>query len=162
MIKSKDEPATRAAPPLSAVPSTYQQAGTPGSGKTTATAGRTQERSHPTPPDVGQGSCSQQGNTAAAERRHHRPASARPSLREHRQAAGRISRQRVNDAYHRAYSVPGAGFPKTRSPHQFRTLEIAEPSIHHIKFRKSGVAEIHIKGLPILCFNTDHRINVLN
>ena len=89
-------------------------------------------------------------------------------LRQHDPAFANIARRlaesvvkRVNDAYHRAYSVPGAGFPKTRSPHQFKTLEIAEPSIHHIKFQKSGVAEIHIKGLPILCFNTDHRINVL-
>ena len=31
----------------------------------------------------------------------------------------------------------------------------------HIKFRKSGFAEIHVKGLPILRFNIDHRINVL-
>ena len=69
--------------------------------------------------------------------------------------------KRVNDAYHRAYTVPGTGFPKTRSPHQFRTLEISEPRVQHVKFRESGVAEIHIKGLPILCFKTAHRINVL-
>ena len=30
-----------------------------------------------------------------------------------------------------------------------------------MKFQESGVAEIHIKGLPILWFKTDHRINVL-
>ena len=48
MIKSKDEPATRAAPHFTAVPSAYQQAGTPRSGTTAATAGRTTERRHPT------------------------------------------------------------------------------------------------------------------
>ena len=48
-----------------------------------------------------------------------------------------------------------------RSPYQFRTLEISEPRNKHVKFRKSGVAEIHIKGLPILWFKTDHRINIL-
>ena len=36
-----------------------------------------------------------------------------------------------------------------------------EPRVQHVKFRKSGVAEIHIKGFPILCFKTDHRINCL-
>ena len=70
--------------------------------------------------------------------------------------------RRVNDSYHRAFKVHGAGFPITkRSPHQFRTLEISEPRNKHVKFRKSGVAEIHIKGLPILWFKTDHRINIL-
>ena len=89
-------------------------------------------------------------------------------LREHDLAFANISRrlaesvvQRVNDSYHRAFTVPSAGFPKTDSPYQFRTLEISEPSAHHVQFRKSGVAEIHIKGLPILWFKTDHRINVL-
>ena len=89
-------------------------------------------------------------------------------LRRHDPAFASITRRlaesvakRVNDAYHRAYSVPGAGFPKTRSPHQFRTLEIAEPSVYHVQFRKSGAAEIHVKGLPVLQFKTDHRINVL-
>ena len=69
--------------------------------------------------------------------------------------------KRVNDSYHRAFTVRGAGFPRMRSPYQFRTLEISEPRNKHVKFRKSGVAEIHIKGLPILWFKTDHRINVL-
>ena len=69
--------------------------------------------------------------------------------------------RRVNDSYHRAFTVRGAGFPRMRSPHQFRTLEISEPRNKHVKFRKSGVAEIHIKGLPILWFKTDHRINIL-
>ena len=68
---------------------------------------------------------------------------------------------RVNDAYHRAFTVPNAGFPRTKSPYGFRTLEISEPANKHIKFRKSGFAEIHVKGLPALWFNTDHRINVL-
>ena len=69
--------------------------------------------------------------------------------------------KRVNDAYHRAFTVHGAGFPRTKSPYGFKTLEISEPANKHIKFRKSGFAEIHIKGLPILRFKTDHRINVL-
>ena len=69
--------------------------------------------------------------------------------------------KRVNDSYHRAFTVHGAGFPRTESPYSFRTLEISEPANKHIKFRKSGVAEIHVKGLPVLCFKADHRINVL-
>ena len=67
----------------------------------------------------------------------------------------------MNDAYHRAFTVHDAGFPKTESPYQFRTLELSEPRNKHVKFQNSGVAEIHIKGLPILWFKTDHRINVL-
>ena len=67
----------------------------------------------------------------------------------------------MNDAYHRALTVHDAGFPKTESPYQFRTLELSEPRNKHVKFQNSGVAEIHIKGLPILWFKTDHRINVL-
>ena len=59
--------------------------------------------------------------------------------------------KRVNDSYHRAFTVHGAGFPRTESPYSFRTLEISEPANKHIKFRKSGVAEIHVKGLPVLC-----------
>ena len=89
-------------------------------------------------------------------------------LREHDPDFANISRQlatsvvkRVNDAYHRAFTVHGAGFPKTKSPYDFRTLEISEPANKHVKFRKSGVAEIHVKGLPVLCFKADHRINVL-
>ena len=89
-------------------------------------------------------------------------------LREHDPDFANIARKltesvvkRVNDAYHRAFTVQGAGFPRTKSPYGFRTLEISEPSNKHIKFRKSGIAEIHIKGLPILRFKTDHRINVL-
>ena len=69
--------------------------------------------------------------------------------------------KRVNAAYHRAFTVPNAGFPRTKSPYGFRTLEISEPANKHVKFRKSGVAEIHVKGLPVLCFKADHRINVL-
>ena len=68
---------------------------------------------------------------------------------------------RVNDAYHRAFTVQNAGFPRTKSPYGFRTLEISVPANKHIKFRKSGFAEIHVKGLPVLWFKTDHRINVL-
>ena len=69
--------------------------------------------------------------------------------------------KRVNDAYQRAFTVPGARFPRTRSPYDFHTLDICEPSVNHVQFRKSGIAEIHIKGLPSMWFRTDHRINVL-
>ena len=89
-------------------------------------------------------------------------------LRQHDPDFGNIARRlaesvvkRVNDAYHRAFTVPNAGFPRTKSPYGFRTLEISEPANKHIKFRKSGFAEIHVKGLPALWFKTDHRINVL-
>ena len=68
MIKSKDEPATRAAPHFTAVPSADQQAGIPRSGTTVATAGRTPERGHPAPPYAGQSRSLQQGNTASPER----------------------------------------------------------------------------------------------
>ena len=44
-IKSKDEPATRAEPPIAAVPGTDQPAGKPGNGTTAATAGPTPKRS---------------------------------------------------------------------------------------------------------------------
>ena len=44
-IKSKDEPATRAEPPIAAVPGTDQPAGKPGNGKTASTAGPTPKRS---------------------------------------------------------------------------------------------------------------------
>ena len=93
---------------------------------------------------------------------------ASPKLRGHDPDFANISRRlaasvvkRVKDAYHRAYTVPNAGFPRTESLYGFRTLEISEPRVQHVKFRKSGVAEIHIKGFPILCFKTDHRINSL-
>ena len=89
-------------------------------------------------------------------------------LRKHDPDFGNISRRlvqsvakRVNDAYSRAFTVPNAGFPRTKSPHAFRTLEISEPEAQHVKFRESGIAEIHIKGLPVLWFRTDHRINVI-
>ena len=46
-IKSKDEPATRAEPPIAAVPGTDQPAGKPENGTTATTAGRTTNRRHP-------------------------------------------------------------------------------------------------------------------
>ena len=95
-------------------------------------------------------------NSSITDLRQHDPDFANISTRLAERAV-----KRVNDSYHRAFTVRGAGFPRMRSPHQFRTLEISEPRNKHVKFRKSGVAEIHIKGLPILWFKTDHRINVL-
>ena len=95
-------------------------------------------------------------NAGITDLRQHDPDFANISTR----LAERVVK-RVNDSYHRAFTVRGAGFPRMRSPYQFRTLEISEPRNKHVKFRKSGVAEIHIKGLPILWFKTDHRINIL-
>ena len=46
-IKSKDKPATRAEPPIAAVPGTDQPAGKPANGKTASTAGPTPKRSKP-------------------------------------------------------------------------------------------------------------------
>ena len=46
-IKSKDEPATRAEPPIAAVPGTDEPAGKPENGTTATTAGRTTNRRHP-------------------------------------------------------------------------------------------------------------------
>ena len=90
-------------------------------------------------------------------------------LRNHDPNFGSISRRlavsvakRVNDAYTRTFTVPGAGFPRTRPPHAFRTLEISEPAVNHVTFRKSGIAEIHVKGLPVLWFKTDHRISCID
>ena len=90
-------------------------------------------------------------------------------LRTHDPNFGSISRRlaasvtkRVNDAYNRAFTVPGSLFPRTRPPHAFRTLEISEPSVTHLRFRKSGIGEIHVKGLPLLWFRTDHRINCID
>ena len=89
-------------------------------------------------------------------------------LRQHYSDFGNVARKlsesvakRVNDAYYQAFTVPGACCPRTKSPHDSRALEISEPANKHIKFRKSGIAEMHIKGLPILWFRTDHPINVL-
>ena len=69
--------------------------------------------------------------------------------------------QRVNDAYQRAFSVAGAGFPQTRSPYAFQTLEISEPAVAHVTFTKHGYGVLHVKGLPELRFKTDHRIPML-
>ena len=89
-------------------------------------------------------------------------------LRKHEPNFSNIARRlvesvsrRVNDAYSRAFTVQRARFPRTRSPHAFRTMEISEPANQHIQFSESGIAEIHIKGLPTLWFRTDHRISVL-
>ena len=50
-------------------------------------------------------------------------------LREHDPDFANIARRlaasvvkRLNDAYHRAFTIPNAGFPRTKSPYGFRTL----------------------------------------
>lgn len=66
--------------------------------------------------------------------------------------------KRVNTAWKRAYSDPDTGFPHTRSPYDFRTLEISEPSRKHIKITAPTAAELHVKGLPVIRFHPDHRL----
>ena len=90
-------------------------------------------------------------------------------LRHHDPDFGNIARRitenvvkRVNDACTSAFTVPGAGFPRTKPPHAFRTFEISYPNRNHVTFRKSGIAEIHINGLPVLWFRIDHRINCID
>ena len=68
--------------------------------------------------------------------------------------------QNVDTQFRRYYADKG-GKPKTHSPHDTHTLEISEPSVSHIKLRKSGTAGIHIKGLPHIWFKTDGRIPML-
>ena len=84
--------------------------------------------------------------------RHQNPSITK--LRTHDPNFGNIARRlvesfakRVNDTYTRAFTVAGARFPRTRPPFSFRTLEISEPANKHVKFRESGIAEIHI-NLP--------------
>ena len=46
-----------------------------------------------------------------------------------------------------------------KNPHQFHTLEVAEPSTKHLKISPDGrTGYIHVKGLPRLTFNADHRL----
>ena len=50
------------------------------------------------------------------------------------------------------------GKPETKSPFRNRTLEISEPSVHHLKPGKPGWATVRIKGLPTIRFRTDQRL----
>ncbi len=66
--------------------------------------------------------------------------------------------KRINTAWKRAYADPDAGYPDTHSPYNFRTLEISEPAVQHLKTTSDGRTEIHIKGLPTIWFHPDHRM----
>ncbi len=70
---------------------------------------------------------------------------------------------RTERAFKREEEVEEAGAPKTKSPHQFQTLEINEPSKNHLKRRESDTknpkGEVHIKGLPHLWFDADDRLD---
>ena len=41
--------------------------------------------------------------------------------------------KRVNTAFARPHMVPGAGYPDTKDPHRFNTLEVSEPGTNHLK-----------------------------
>ena len=61
--------------------------------------------------------------------------------------------------YAKAFSQPQAGFPKTSSPYRFATLEVSEPAVSHLKVTDDGkIGLIHVKGLPLLKFQTDRRL----
>ena len=67
--------------------------------------------------------------------------------------------KRVNTAFARPHLVPGAGYPDTKAPHRFNTLEVSEPSTEHLKISGDGkTATLSVKGLPTVSFNTDHRM----
>ena len=66
--------------------------------------------------------------------------------------------RRVNKAFRDAYKR-GVPRPSGWNPHRNDTLEISEPSIRHLRINPlKGKAQIRIKGLPTLNFNTDHRL----
>ena len=67
--------------------------------------------------------------------------------------------KRVNTAFARPHLVPGAGYPDTKDPHRFSTLEGSEPSTEHLKISEDGrTATLSVKGLPTVWFKTDHRM----
>ena len=56
--------------------------------------------------------------------------------------------KRVNNAYHRAYTVPNAGFPRTESPYGFRTLEIYRAASTARQVPEIGCRRDPHQGLP--------------
>ena len=64
----------------------------------------------------------------------------------------------VNKSYSTYFKHPDVGWPRTASTYKTRTLEISEPGTQHLKARENGWAEIRIKGLPVIRFQTDHRM----
>ena len=67
--------------------------------------------------------------------------------------------KRVNTAFARPHLVPGTGYPDTKDPHCFNTLEVSEPGTNHLKISEDGrTATLSVKGLPTVWFNTDQRM----
>ena len=67
--------------------------------------------------------------------------------------------KRMNTAFDRPRQVPGAGYPDTKDPHRFNTLEVSEPRTGHLKISEDGsTATLSVKGLPTIWFKTDHRM----
>ena len=65
----------------------------------------------------------------------------------------------MNTAFARPHLVPGAGYPDTKDPHCFNTLEVSEPGTNHLKISEDGrTATLSVKGLPTVWFNTDQRM----
>ena len=64
--------------------------------------------------------------------------------------------RRVNKAFRDAYKR-GVPRPSGWNPHRNDTLEISEPANRHLRI-KGEKGTIHIKGLPKLTFNADHRL----
>ena len=64
----------------------------------------------------------------------------------------------VNKSYNTYFKHPDVGRPETASPYKNRTLEISEPASEHVKVKPDGHATIRVKGLPVIRFQTDHRM----
>ena len=64
----------------------------------------------------------------------------------------------VNKSYKQYFKHPDVGWPRTASPYKTRTLEISEPASEHVKVKPDGHATIRVKGLPVIRFQTDHRM----
>ena len=64
----------------------------------------------------------------------------------------------VNKSCSTYFKHPDVGRPRTASPYRNRTLEISEPAIEHVKVKPDGHATIRVKGLPVIRFQTDHRM----
>ena len=64
----------------------------------------------------------------------------------------------VNKSYSTYFKHPEVGRPETASPYRNRTLEISEPAVEHVKVKPDGHATIRVKGLPVIRFQTDHRM----
>ena len=67
--------------------------------------------------------------------------------------------RRFNTAYSAAIKRPEVGFPRTHNPHWNNTIEVSEPGVGHLDTDpERDLGTVHIKGLPVLTFRTDHRL----